>query len=121
MAKEELVVFTSENDVRLPYLVLVNLFVQNYAKSLTMEGFVANAGHKLASTNSECGDWFFEELRSLYANQREIITIGATIAPDYISQLNLKDVTLTSMVYSKLAKLYSEWKESVINWFTSNF
>ena len=118
LATAELEQFTHQHDPRLAYLILVGVFIQNYTKSLTMEGFVANAGHKLASTNSECGDWFFEELRSVYANQHalqhQLISISARINPELKTQLNLQDITLTSMVYTKLAKLYSEWKGYIV-------
>ena len=92
LAMGELVQFAQNGETsRLLFLNLVGLFIQKYSKSLTMEAFVATAGHKLASTNSESGDWFFEELKSLYANQRELVTISAKIAPELMSHLNLQE------------------------------
>ena len=54
--------FAEQNDNRLIFLTLINLFFQNYEKSLKMEEFVKQASYKLVSTISDKGDWFFEEL-----------------------------------------------------------
>ncbi|CBY37429.1 unnamed protein product, partial [Oikopleura dioica] len=93
---------------------LVKVFTQNYLKSLTMEEHVATAGPKLASINSKSGDWFFEELKSLYFEQREIVTICARVFPTAVAPLNLQDIQLTSDVYTCLGKLYSEWRGYIV-------
>lgn len=110
----EVMQFSQQNGYRLPFLTLIGLFITNYKKNLKMETFVASAGPKLASTNSEYGDWFFEELRSVYENQREIVSVCTKVTPDIMAAQNLQDINLCSTVYSKLAKLYSEWKGYIV-------
>ena len=113
MATEDLVADLPR--LELPTLqCLAKVFAQNYMKSLTMEEHVATAGPKLASINSKSGDWFFEELKSLYSEQREIVTICTRVFPTAVAPLNLQDIHLTSDLYTCLGKLYSEWRGYIV-------
>jgi hypothetical protein len=113
---EDIKTFMDQNQdsSRLVFLIIIKLFFKNYSNSLNMEEFVKGASHKLVSTNSDQGDWFFEELVSLQYNQKKLLHLISELVPNYFSRINFDDINLTNQVYSRLGKLYYEWKSYII-------
>ena len=108
-----------------------------------MEESVRNFAYRLVSMNSDQGDWFFEELISLNANQNELLTLISKAAPSFyrysqlklyahlrfsiktspsfnnllsyqISHVEVDDIRLTATVYQSLGRLHREWKSHIV-------
>ena len=64
--------------------------------------------------NSDQGDWFFEELISLNANQNELLRIISEAAPSFYNHIEVDDIRLTATIYQTLGRLHREWKSYII-------
>ena len=84
---DEVMTYAQSAGEEIIFLTTLSHFFQNYKKSITMEESVRNFAYRLVSMNSDQGDWFFEELISLNANQNELLTLISKAAPSFYRYL----------------------------------
>ena len=111
---DEVLTYARSAGEEIIFLTTLTHFIRNYQKSIKMEETVRTYAYKLVSMNSDQGDWFFEELISLNANQNELLRIISEAAPSFYNHIEVDDIRLTATIYQTLGRLHREWKSYII-------